>query len=38
MFVNKFREGIVFMKFKYVFVFILVIVLIGFVSIYLINI
>lgn len=32
--VNKFREGIVFMKLKHASVFILAIVLIGFVSIY----
>lgn len=35
--VNKFREGIVFMKLKHASVFILTIVLIGFVSIYLTN-
>lgn len=35
--VNKFREGIVFMKLKHASVFILAIVLIGFVSIYLTN-
>lgn len=35
--VNKFREGIVFMKLKHASVFILAIVLIGFVSVYLTN-
>lgn len=35
--VNKFREGIVFMKLKHASVFILATVLIGFVSIYLTN-
>ncbi|QHM16478.1 hypothetical protein C7M30_00097 [Bacillus subtilis] len=35
--VNKFREGIVFMKLKHASFFILAIVLIGFVSIYLTN-
>ncbi|MFS0663474.1 aspartate phosphatase [Bacillus mojavensis] len=35
--VNKFRDGIVFMKLKHASVFILAIVLIGFVSIYLTN-
>lgn len=35
--VNKFREGIVFMKLKHASVLILAIVLIGFVSIYLTN-